>query len=59
MELVFALKWVKSVIGCQLYIFHLSGKIIVLYLPRPDPSGTAQGPSFSPGPYVINKHTLH
>ena len=25
MDLVFALKWVKSVIGRALYIFHLSG----------------------------------
>ena len=24
MNLVFVLKWVKSVIGCSLYIFHLS-----------------------------------
>ena len=24
MDLVFVLKWVKSVIGCALYIFHLS-----------------------------------
>ena len=30
MDLVFVLKWVKSVIGCMLYIFHLSGA---------DPSG--------------------
>ena len=25
MDLVFVLKWVKSVIACTLYIFHLSG----------------------------------
>ena len=25
MNLVFVLKWTKSVIGCTLYIFHLSG----------------------------------
>ena len=24
MDLVFVLKWIKSVIGCALYIFHLS-----------------------------------
>ena len=25
MDLVFVLKWVKSVIGCMLYMFHLTG----------------------------------
>ena len=29
MNLVFVLKWVKSVIGCTFYIFHLSAVAIM------------------------------
>ena len=31
MDLVFLLKWVKSVIGCMLFIFHLSDSYIGNY----------------------------
>ena len=33
MDLVFVVKWVKSVIRCALYIFHLSGLQCTLILP--------------------------